>query len=108
MVITGGGPGRMRLHLDESITRQQVKRGTVRKILPYARRYRWLLLLLLTVTAVDAGINVANPLLFGMIIDDAILPRRMTVLIGLTLAVAGLAVADTVAIYMQAWCSARI
>src|SRR5579859_2093223 len=107
-MIGGARTGRMRLHLDESITRQQVKPGTVRRVLPYARLYRGRLLLLLVVTSIDSGITVANPLLFGMIIDNAILPRRITTLIILTLALAGLALVDAGAIYAQAWCSARI
>jgi ATP-binding cassette, subfamily B, bacterial len=107
-MIGGPGLGRPRLRLDDSITRQQVKPGAVRRILPYARQYRWHLAFLLTITAVDAGVNVANPLLFGMIIDNAIIPRHLTVLIELTLAIAGLAVVDTLATYAQTRSSAYI
>jgi ATP-binding cassette subfamily B protein len=102
-----GGPG-LRLRLDEEVTRQQVKPGTLRRVLPYAKRYRWALVLLLSVTAVDAAVAAANPLLLGMIIDDGILPRRLAVLIWLTVATVGLAVVDTLALYIQAWSSARV
>jgi ATP-binding cassette subfamily B protein len=64
--------------------------------------------LLLTVTALDSGITVANPLLFGMIIDNGILPHRFGVLVGLSLAVAGLALLDTLAVFAQTWSSAHI
>ena len=101
------GPG-LRLRLDEEVTRQQVKPGTLRRILPYAKRYRWALVLLLSVTAVDAATTTANPLLLGMIIDDGILPRRLAVLIWLTVATVGLAVVDTLAQYIQTWASARV
>src|SRR5215467_9486168 len=96
------------LRLDDSITSQKVRPGTVRRILPYARRYVWALGLLLFVTALDAGITVANPLLLGIAIDRGIVPHRVGVLIALSLVVAGLALADAVAMYLQVWSSARI
>jgi ATP-binding cassette subfamily B protein len=98
----------MRLRLDHPVTRQQVKPGTFRRILPYTRPYRWLLLLLLTATAVDAVITVANPLILGMIIDDGILPHRLKIVIGLSSAIAGLGLVDALAIYIQARCSAQV
>jgi ATP-binding cassette, subfamily B, bacterial len=99
-----GGP----LRLDDSITRQKVRLGTARRILPYAKNHRWALGLLLLVTAINAGITVANPLLLGIVIDRGILPHRLGVLIALSLAVAGLALAGAVAMYLQAWSSAHI
>ena len=96
------------LRLDDSITRQKVKPGTVRRILPYAKQYRWELLLLLIVTALDAAITVANPLLLGTAIDRGILPHRLGVLIVLSVIIAGLGLADAATTYLQAWTSARI
>jgi ATP-binding cassette subfamily B protein len=63
---------------------------------------------LLLFTALNAGISVANPLLLGVVIDRGILPRRLGVLVVLSLVVAGLAVAGAVAMYLQARTSARI
>lgn len=94
--------------LDDSITRQKVRPGTVRRIFPYARQYGWALGLLLLVTAINAGITVANPLLLGIVIDRGILPHRLGVLIALSLAVVGLALVGAVATYVQTWSSARI
>jgi ATP-binding cassette subfamily B protein len=96
------------LRLDPSITKQKVRPGTVRRILPYAKRNRWMLGLLLFATAVDACLSVANPLLLAVIIDDGILPRRLGVLIALSLLISGLAVVDAVAVYFRTWASARI
>jgi ATP-binding cassette subfamily B protein len=96
------------LHLDESITRQKVRPGTIRRILPYAKQYRWALALLMTVTVLDSAITVANPLLLGLIIDKGIIPHRLGVLVVLSLTVAGLAMADAAATYLQTWSSARI
>jgi ATP-binding cassette subfamily B protein len=102
-----GGPG-LRLRLSEEVTRQQVKRGTVRRVLVYVKGYRWALALLLFTTAVDSGANVASPLLLGLIIDKGILPHRVSTLIELSLATAALAVVDLLARYVQIWCSARV
>jgi len=96
------------LHLDDSITRQKVRPGTIRRIVPYARKYRWTLALLLLVTALNAGIMAANPLLLGMVIDRGILPHRIGVLIALSLAIAGLALTDAVTMYLESWSSSRI
>ena len=96
------------LRLDDSITRQKIRPGTVRRIIPYARQHRWMLGLLLLVTALDASITVANPLLLGMVIDHGILPHRLGVLIELSLVIAGMALTDAVARYLQAWSSGRI
>jgi ATP-binding cassette subfamily B protein len=64
--------------------------------------------LLLTATTIDSAINAAGPLLLGLIINDGILPRRVSVLITLAIAAAALAVFDLLARYVQAWCSARV
>src|SRR5690348_1416440 len=103
-----GGKAMMLLRLDDSITRQKVKPGTIRRIIPYARRSRWALILLLTATALDSGITVANPLLLGIVIDRGILPRRPDVIIVLSLVIAALGLVDAAASYLQAWSSARI
>jgi ATP-binding cassette, subfamily B, bacterial len=93
---------------DPPVTRQQIRPGTVRRILPYAKRYRWALALLLTVTAFDAAVTAASPLVLGLIIDKGILPHRLAVVVGLALAVGGLALLDGVAGYIQVFTSARI
>jgi len=102
-----GGPG-LRLRSQEELPRQQVKRGTVRRIIPYALRYRWALLVLIFATAIDSAVTVAYPLILGLIIDDAVLPHKVSVLIDLTVLAAGLALLDALASYVGTWCSARV
>ena len=108
--MMGSGPGpRLRMgREEEELTRQQVKPGTIRRVIPYAMTYRWSLLLLLVSTAVDSAITVTNLLIIGLIIDDAILPRRLSVLIELAILAAGLALLDALASYIATWCSARV
>jgi ATP-binding cassette subfamily B protein len=96
------------LRLDDSITRQKVKPGTVRRILPYARQHRWALGLLLLVTALDAAFTVASPLLLGAVIDRGILPHRLGVLIVLSVIIAAIGLAEGATTFLRAWSSAQI
>jgi ATP-binding cassette subfamily B protein len=98
----------MRYIDDGERARQQIKPGTVRRVLPYFTRYRWTLVLLFFITAVDSAITVANPLLLGFIVDDGILRRRVDVVVALSVAIAGLALLDVLTSYIKSWYSARI
>ncbi|MZE73573.1 ABC transporter ATP-binding protein [Streptomyces sp. SID5789] len=103
-----GGPGPIRLRLGDSVTRQQIKPGTLGRIIPYAKPYRWRLGLLMFVTATDAVITVAMPLILKVIIDDGVMPGRVSVVVTLSLAIAGLAVLDALVLFVQTRCSAQI
>lgn len=104
---TGMGPARLRLS-DDSITRQKVRKGTLRRVIPFVRRFRWAILLMLLTTVVDAIIAAANPLALRMVIDDGIVPGRLHVVLQLSLGIAGLAVVDAAAIWVQTLLSGRI
>ncbi|MET8183423.1 ABC transporter ATP-binding protein [Streptomyces sp. NPDC005336] len=93
---------------DDSVTKQRVKPGTVRRIIPYALRYRWQLVALLLTTVVNALVTATGPLILKMIIDDGIMPKRIGVVVALCLTVAGLALVDALAMYVQTWCSGQI
>jgi hypothetical protein len=88
-MISGPAFGMRYLDDDDRVTRQQIKPGTVRRVLPYFTRYRWTLVFLFFITAVDSAITVANPLVPGFIVDDGILRRRVHVVVVLSLAIAG-------------------
>ncbi|MFD0256049.1 ABC transporter ATP-binding protein [Streptomyces sp. NPDC127113] len=103
-----GGPGPIRLRLGDSVTRQQIKPGTLGRIVPYAKPYRWQLGLLMFVTATDAVITVSMPLILKVIIDDGVMPGRVSVVVSLALAIAGLAVLDALVLFVQTRCSAQI
>jgi ATP-binding cassette, subfamily B, bacterial len=90
------------------ITRQQIKPGTVRRILPYASKYRWAMAALLFTTAVDSLIAVVNPVILGFIIDKGILHHRPDIVVGLSLTIAGLALVDALAVFTQGWFGAQI
>ncbi|MFF0171355.1 ABC transporter ATP-binding protein [Streptomyces prasinus] len=106
-----GGPsmGRMRLRPDgESGRGRRVKPGTVRRILSYTRAYRWQMVLLLSLTVVEACIAAASPLMLKLVIDRGILPGHLDVVIGLCLLLAGLALVNAGIVFAQSWCSGRI
>jgi ATP-binding cassette, subfamily B, bacterial len=107
-------PGPGQLHMmrgfttDSSVTKQQLKRGTVRRIAVYARPYRWDLTIFLVAAALDAVITVSIPVLLGVVIDRGVLPKRPGVVLGVAAVVAGLALLDAFFNLMQRWYTARV
>ena len=95
----------MRYLRDDDITRQMIRPGTFRRILPYAGRYRGALTVLLLIATVDSAILAITPLLLRDIIDDGITQHREGLVVALSLTVAGLALADAVVTYTKAWYS---
>ena len=98
----------MRYIRDGEITRQQIKPGTARRILPYARRFRGPMVLLLFITALDSAILVVSPLILRLIIDNGILHKKASTVAALSLTVAGLALVAAAATYVKSWYSAWI
>ncbi|MDX6392309.1 MAG: ATP-binding cassette, subfamily bacterial, partial [Streptosporangiaceae bacterium] len=93
---------------DSDVTRQRVKPGTVRRIMTYARPYRWELVLFLGMNALAAVAVVAVPLLLKTLIDQGILARNTGVVIAVAAVVGGLARASAILSFAQRWYSARI
>ncbi|MCW7941473.1 ABC transporter [Streptomyces hygroscopicus] len=93
---------------DAPATGGRIRKGTVRRIVPYALSYPWSMALLLLSTVVDAVVTASGPLVLKKVIDDGILPGRTATVVWLCLAVTGLALVEGCAMYVQAWCSGRI
>src|SRR5215470_19387260 len=91
---------------DRSITQQQIKRGTVRRIMSYARPYRRELIWFLIIVALDAGITVAVPLLLRSLIDNGILPRNTGVVLAIGGTEVALALFDALLSFGSRWYSA--
>jgi ATP-binding cassette subfamily B protein len=106
------GPGLMDMmngfNSDESVTKQQLKRGLVRRIAGYARPYRWDLVIFLIAAALGAVITVLIPVLLGVVIDRGVIPKRVDVVLGVAAAVAGLAILDAFLSFVQRWYTARV
>ncbi|MFE3031375.1 ABC transporter ATP-binding protein [Streptomyces canus] len=62
----------------------------------------------MTVTLLGAGIAAVTPVLFGKVIDEGVVPRRMGVVVGFALSLAGLAVLKAGTDYFRARLSAGI
>jgi ATP-binding cassette subfamily B protein len=104
-----GGFGLMSsLRQDRSVLKQKIRPGTVKRVLVFAKPYRWLLVLFLVLVLLDAAIAVVNPLLFRQIINDGILKENRPLVIELALLVALLAVTDAALGLAQAFLSSQI
>jgi ATP-binding cassette, subfamily B, bacterial len=111
-MMGGGGHGAWMMMRgftrDPSITKQRIKPGTVRRIITYARPYRWHLAAFLLVTILDAVVTVSYPLLLRVIIDDGILRHNLRVVGTVAGLVAGIAVFDALLGFASRWYSSRI
>src|SRR5665213_2376391 len=95
----GGGGGRMGLRSmrqNRDILEHQIKKGTLPRMLTYARQYRPLLVVFLVAVVLDAVVSSVTPLLFAAIIDIGIKHKHEGLVIGLALVGAGLALFDAV------------
>src|SRR5580693_5186411 len=92
-----GGPGfgmARGFKMDPNVTKQKVKKGTVRRIAHYARPYWRQLPIFLFATALDACMTVVNPLLLRELIDRGIVGRDEFVVIVIALTAVGVALFD--------------
>lgn len=91
----GGMRGAMRsFRQDASVVEQTVRAGTTKRILKFAMPYAGLLAFFLVLIVFDAGIGVANPLIYRAIIDNGILDNNAKLVIDLAVLVGGLAIID--------------
>lgn len=93
---------------DRTVSGHTLARGTVRRVLGYAGRYRSAIVGLIVVLIVDAGFTVAQPLLFRRIIDDGVTVGDSRVVTVTALVIAALAVADAAVSLASRWFSSRI
>lgn len=85
-----------------------VSRGTVRRILGYARPYRVLVIAFLGTLVVASLLTVAQPLLFRQIVDNGISQGNAQVVTMLAIIIALLAIIDALVGLVGRWFSARI
>jgi ATP-binding cassette subfamily B protein len=95
----GGGGGRMgmrSLRQNRDILEHQIKKGTLPRILTFARQYRTLLVVFLVAVVLDAVVSSVTPLLFAALIDKGIHGKNEGLVIGLATVAAGLAIFDAI------------
>jgi ATP-binding cassette subfamily B protein len=93
---------------DQSVTKQKLKPGTVRRIAGYARPYRLDLVIFLVAAALDAVVTVIYPLLLAVVIDEGIVKHRVDVVLWAAAAVAGLAIFDAFLGVVQRYFTSRV
>ena len=95
---------------DSEVTKRKLAPGTVRRIAGFATPYKFEISIFLVLVIVDAVISVAIPLLFKVIIDevDTNGGGSRSVVIGVALAIAGLAIFDAGLSLIQRYFSSRI
>jgi len=94
--------------MDPTYSPKKLPRGTMRRVLGYARPYRRMLVVFIAATALDALLTVVNPVLSRNLVDDGILPRDGGVVLSLSLVMVGVALFDCVLGIVMRWHSAKI
>ena len=89
-----GGPGMRSLRRDRSLLEHRIARGTLRRVITFARPYRRILEVFLAAVVLDAVVSSISPLVLREIIDRGIVQHREGLIIALAALTAGLAVAD--------------
>jgi ATP-binding cassette subfamily B protein len=110
MSMQGPGPGAAYRHLrsDRSVVNNRLDRGTVRRVLGFARPHRRLISVFLGLTVIDAAMVVVIPLLVQRIVDDGILKGDNALVAWLALAMAGVALLTAFLSVLGGWLSSRI
>lgn len=104
----GAGAAWRHLRSDRSVVNNRIERGTVRRVFGFARPHRRLITAFLTLTVIDAGLVVVNPLLVQRIIDDGILGKDTGLVTVLALAMAVVALVSALLTVGEGWLSSRI
>jgi ATP-binding cassette subfamily B protein len=110
MSMHGPGPGAAFRHLrsDRSVVNNRLDRGTVRRVIGFARPHRGLISVFLGLTVVDAAMVVVIPLLVQRIVDNGILKGDNALVAWLALAMAGVALLSALLAVLGGWLSSRI
>jgi ATP-binding cassette subfamily B protein len=90
----GGWSGMRSMRQDRSVLRHRVKKGTARRMLTFGVPYKKILAVFVPVVIFGAVIAAVNPLILRALIDNGILKKDSSLVIGLAILVAVLAVFD--------------
>ena len=93
---------------DDSVTHRRLRRGTLRRILSFARPYRWQLAIFVALIAVEAAAGALTPLLVKNLIDHGIATGDTAEVVELSLGIAVLAIVGAGLSVADRWVSSRI
>ena len=94
MTMHPGRAGMRSMRRDRSLLEHRIKRGTLARVVVFARPYRRVLVVFLAAVILDAVVSSVSPLVLRAIIDNGIAQHREGLIIGLSLLTAGLAIFD--------------
>ena len=97
-----------RMSQDPDIAHHQLSQGVVRRVLRFAKPYRFLIAVFVALVVILAALAVAPPLLFKEIIDHGVLQGDRRVVIIVSLILACIAVLQAVLGMVQRWFSSTI
>ena len=92
----------------DTVRGKRVERALIRRVLGLTRPYRRALVGFLVTVVLLAVIGVVPAFLFRALLDDAVGSRDKTLVLGLAIALVGVAVANAVIGLLQRWYSARV
>jgi ATP-binding cassette, subfamily B, bacterial len=93
---------------DRSVAQRKLAKGTWRRVLSYARPYRWSIAVFLALVVLDALFVVVSPLLLKRLVDNGVATGNRQVVVVIALIIAALAVVDALAGLGQRYFSSRI
>jgi ATP-binding cassette subfamily B protein len=101
MSMHGGGASGARMGMrsmqrDRTLLEHHIKKGTLPRILTFAKVYKAALIIFITAVILDAIVSSVSPLLLREIIDKGIYGHRENLIIGLSLLTALLAIVDAI------------
>ena len=93
---------------DPSVKNQKLKPGTVKRIVSYSKPYKTYITIFLITVVIEAFLIVTSPLLLRELIDKGVIPKDGALVTKLALAVAFIAIFDSLISIFGRWFSARI
>jgi len=93
---------------DPSVKNQKLKPGTVKRIASYAKPYKAYITIFLITVVIEAFLIITSPLLLRELIDKGVIPKDGALVTKLALAVAFIAIFDSIISIFGRWFSARI
>jgi ATP-binding cassette subfamily B protein len=106
--MSGYGQVWRHMRTDRKDVPTRIDRGTVRRVLGFARPHRRLISVFLALTVVDACLVVVNPLLVQRIVDNGILQGNVSLVVELALLMAAIALFGAFLAVITGWLSSRI
>jgi len=108
MSMRSGAALMRRMSQDPEVAQHRLTHGVLRRIVRFARPYRRLIVLFVSLIVVGSALPVVQPLLFREIIDRGVLQGNRPLLVRLAVTLAVLAVVQAGLSLVQRWCSAKI